>query len=134
MKFEFQDYTTWYFKTQLGQEVPQECSGKFVQLHHDNTEYVVIAPIELCKWHANIVQRFLEPQNVPGEYNEHRDNYILYDEEWTILGGGHWQRQLQSNSLRLFGVSQAYGRFAAAGLDERLTTVSRLSDLNITIE
>ncbi len=134
MKFEFQDYTTWYFKTQLGQDVPTECSGKFVQLHHEQTEYVVIAPIALCKWHANIVQRFLEPQNVPGEYNARQDNYTLFDDNWTILGGGHWQRNLQQNTLHLFGVSQAYGRFAPAGLADRLSNISRLSEFQITVE
>lgn len=117
------DYSeVWFVRIRRG-GLPDTRRGKFVQLRHpEDGEFVVFSPLELSTYHANIVERFLTPRQVAGDYETaERDVWSVYDQAWDIVGGGHFVLDAGAPSLRLYGRSLAYGRFDAEGLVARLS-------------
>lgn len=129
------DYSPQYFVGLMGQALPERRAGKFVQLLEDDAdEYLVMSPRQLSTYHANIVERFFLKLDVSGEWNVKRDSFRLFDDHWSILGGGHFQIDDAARTLRLFSKSLAYGRFDPDGLAEGLATVEALNGYVIHIE
>lgn len=93
-----------------------------------------MAPAELCVYHANIAGRFFEESGVDGAFNPKRDVFSLTDTEWEITGGGFWEVDDGIRLLRLYGRSQAYGRFDASGLADRLGGLDELASHRISID
>tara|TARA_B100000315_G_C14528775_1_gene565135 strand:- start:950 stop:1366 length:417 start_codon:yes stop_codon:yes gene_type:complete len=135
MDFKFIDYSLIYYGVITKSLLPEKRFGKFVQVRdtHNEVEYFIMAPADLSKYHANIVERFCSLHNpeIPGEYNAEHDHYVIYDDEFVVRGGGKWEIDDSIKTLRMFGFSKAYGSFDSEGLKENLLKVDILSGYRV---
>ncbi len=135
MHSSFIDYTRHYYEIVAREPLPTMRTGKFVQLWlGDDQEFIIVAPKELAIYHANIVDRFLTERGVAGEYNAKADVYYHRDKAWTILGGGRFELNDKTRTLRLFSQSLAYGPFEQPGLADRLTNCPQLANYRLSLE
>jgi len=77
MQLRFVDYCPLYFTELREQPVPSHREGKFVLLRSATTSYAVFSPRQLSTYHANIVERFLWGQGIPGRYNAKHDVFTF---------------------------------------------------------
>jgi hypothetical protein len=129
MRFKLVDYSQGFY----GERVPCERRGKFIQVRNANKEYLVLAPGELCQYHANIAERFFEDMGIAGVYNDKRDSFRIEHPAWTIVGGGSWSADDSKLRLKLSGQSLAYGRFDRKGLARRLQKTDGFSAYTIEV-
>ncbi|MFQ5561726.1 MAG: hypothetical protein ACE5FU_14250 [Nitrospinota bacterium] len=115
-RFILEDYCPVYYEVLKNERVPEDCEGKFVQIAHDEYLYVVFAPYELSKYHANIVERFCltKNRNLVFVYNSKKDDGYIDDAAWEIKGGGHWIKK--KKVLKLYGTSDAFGKYCGINL------------------
>ncbi len=108
--------------------------GKFVQIIHNNGEYLVLSPKELSRYHANIVERFCLQYKIDGYYDRALHKFEIIDSEWDVVGGGRWDMDEENKILHLFDNSQAYGRFDASDLREKVLLNAWFSGYKVKIE
>jgi hypothetical protein len=134
VKTVFIDYTGQYYQDVAGLRMPGKRGGKFVQLRHGNIEYLIFAPKEYIKYHANLVERFCRDNGIIGSYDRERKRFDIEDPSWVVSGGGKFEIDSESGQIRLYEDSMAYGKFDGLGLKDRLRTVCELSDYEVRIE
>ncbi len=128
------NYAELYYLRIASQKVPDRYSGKFVQLRHNDNEYLVFSPKEFTKFHANIVEHFSKEKGLRGVYDSEKKRYDILEQGWSISGGGKFEIDRIKRELRLYDDSMAYGRFKDEGLRERLQNTEEFSDYRILIE
>ena len=109
-------------------------NGKFVQLQHKELgEFIVFAPLELCSFHAQIVDCFsqLQTPHWAFELNLKKDDGVLHEEHAKIIGGGYFEILDDRKRLNLSGHSLAFGDYEAYGLPEKMAKVDRFSEYKI---
>jgi hypothetical protein len=114
-------------------ELLERYSGKFVQIRHGDTEYILFSPRELARFHADIVERFCSERKIEGHYNIGRKSFDIDDPAWVVVGGGKFEWDRKEKLIYLYDDSMAYGKFDAEGLKERIKT-GELSDYEVRIE
>ncbi|HEX9020102.1 MAG TPA: hypothetical protein VF903_02450 [Nitrospirota bacterium] len=134
MSLIFIDYTPLYYTTVAKAAMPPGISGKFVQLRNESDEYLVLSPREFTKYHAGIVERFCFDKGIEGSYDPEKKRFDIYDTAWTIIGGGKFELDAIKNTLRLYDNSQAYGKFDARELLEKIRSLPDFSGYTILIE
>jgi len=132
--FRVVDYTTEYHPKAGDGDVHHTGRGKFVHLRGPDGEYLVLSPIGLTKYHAQVVARFcrdredasflMAPTGETGSFTMHG---------WTICGGGHFHFDRESRTLRLYGRSQAYGAFDAKRLPNLISGTGGWDDVTIVV-
>ena len=133
MEFRFIDYSYTYYVGRKG-PIPASRGGKFVQLRNAYYEYVVLAPVKMSAYHANIVERFCRDERIEGKYRSRKmDDYQLRAAGWEIVGGGFWQMEEKKKWLSLRGASQAYGRFDPEGLKGKILTHDGMEGFEVEI-
>jgi hypothetical protein len=133
MEFRFIDYSYTYYVGRKG-PIPSKRGGKFIQLRNAYYEYVVLAPVEMCSYHANIVERFCWDEQIGGGYTTGKmDHYALKTAGWRIVGGGFWEMEEDRQWLSLRGASQAYGRFESEGLVGRIISHAGMDGFDVEI-
>jgi hypothetical protein len=128
------DYTLFYTASLAAAPVPPVVIGKFVQIRHGNTLYLVLSPKEFTKYHANIVERFCMDKSVEGRYDVKREKFTIMDRSWQIIGGGKFERDINKKAIKLYDNSMAYGKFEATGLKEILGAFPEFSGYTISID
>jgi len=106
------DYSHDYYNRLLKQPVPASRSGKFVHVINldSHEEFLILAPVDLSRYHATIVERFCRQNDIQGRYiSARRDDFKILDPAWQVQGGGFWEINGGEQSIRLYGFSQAYG-------------------------
>ena len=98
-----------------------EREGKFVQLVLRDREYLVFAPRELHRFHNQILGQFLAERNLPHRWSGAQVLEIKVP-DLAVIGGGKFRVSMETKILELWDNSQAYGRFDARGLAERIGT------------
>lgn len=134
MKTVIVDYSKMYYHNIKGIDIPDKYIGKFVQIKHENTEYLVFSPKEFTKYHADIVEKFCSEQVLSGFYNAVKKLYEIHDPGWFIIGGGKFEWDKAEKQIRLYDDSMAYGRFKEAGLEERILKIEEFSGCSVKIE
>lgn len=132
--FKLIDYSEEHFMSSGKKHLPEKRAGKFLQIRHKDSEYLVFSPGELSKYHADIAERFFARKGINGSYNRKRDYYEISDPEWEIAGGGLWKMDADNRTLHLSGSSQAYGRYDRRGLKERILALKGMSGYLLEIE
>lgn len=128
------DYTPFYYTSVARAAVPPVVTGKFVQIRNGNTRYLVLSPRELTKYHANIIERFCMDKGLEGSYDAKREKFTIYDQGWTVGGGGKFERDTNKRTIKMYDNSKAYGKFDASGLTETLAALPELAGYTITID
>ncbi len=134
MAMVFIDYTQFYHTAIAKTRVPPVRSGKFVQMRNDDTLYLVFAPKEFTKYHANIVERFCLDKGLEGSYDPERKRFDIHDQSWKILGGGKFDMNANKKTVKLSDNSMAYGKFDSAGLRELISALPEFSGFTVLIE
>jgi hypothetical protein len=102
---------------------PAECQGKFLQLRLAGREYLVFAPTELHRFHNQILAHLLEDLEVPHRWEA--SEHLVWDHpEIAVIGGGKFRVSAAQRTLELWDNSQAYGRFDAEHLPEKIAAAS----------
>ncbi|MBF0517949.1 MAG: hypothetical protein HQK97_12725 [Nitrospirae bacterium] len=129
------DYSDFYFRTKLREALPPQRAGKFVLVNNiRGAQFILQSPKALSAYHADIVRLFCNQRGIEGIYNNELKYFEIHDDQWKVGGGGKWSIDDTAKTMRLWGYSQAYGRFNHAGLKESLSTINALSDYEITID
>jgi hypothetical protein len=131
MSFVIIDYSELHFSSLKNAKLPFNRSGKFVQIRHFEAEYLLLSPIELSPYHANIAGRFFSKENIKGRFNKKKDYFELLDPEWEIVGGGMWTINEEEKSLVFFGSSQAYGKYDCGRLKENIFGLQGFKDYSV---
>ena len=134
MSFVLIDYSDTHFESLQKKSVPHKRTGKFVQIRHYDTEYLLLSPIELSTYHANIAERFFSQKDIKGRFNRKRDQFEALDPEWKVVGGGTWSINERDKTLELSGSSQAYGKYDRRGLREKIFRVKHLECYQVKVE
>jgi len=132
-KIFFVDYSEVYYLG-VATALPDRRAGKFVQLRHDNAEYLVFSPKELTAYHADIVERFCLEKDIPGVYNLQSKRFIIHDPEWVVVGGGKFEINAVQRYVLLYDNSMAYGRFDPHGLEDKIRGTEELKDYEVEIQ
>ncbi|MEC4684721.1 MAG: hypothetical protein VST71_03185 [Nitrospirota bacterium] len=135
MNLKFIDFSDIYYGSITKKVKPRKRKGKFIQLRNNKTEYLILAPISLSPFHANILERFCLTNGIYGRYtNSKMEKFEIEDFEWEVVGGGHWEMDDDKKILVLSGASYVYGRFAPSRLREKIRAVDALKGYRITIK
>jgi hypothetical protein len=134
MTMVFMDYTHLYYTAMARTGVPPARSGKFVQIRHGSTEYLVFSPKEFTKYHSNIVERFCLDKGIEGAYDSEGKRYDISDRAWIVAGGGKYEIDAGKRTMKLFDNSMAYGKFDIAGLKEKILSLPEFNAFTLRIE
>lgn len=134
MKIAFVDYSERYYSGAAKSTAPHKQDGKFVQLRHDDTEYLVFSPRGLTSYHADIVERFCREKGIPGVYDAPAKRFVIHDPAWIIVGGGKFEIDKVEKYILLYDNSMAYGRFDSDGLRERIHKIKKFRDYEVRIK
>ena len=133
MKVILINYSPAYYSIVAKTAVPEKLAGKFVQIKHNTTEYLVFAPKEFAPYHADIVERFCSERGLSGHYNSEKKRFEIHDPGWVVAGGGKFEMDTTEKLIRLYDNSMAYGRFDPEGLREKILSVIEMSDYRVQI-
>ena len=128
------DYSVMYYKGVAKTALPAVRSGKFVQLRHDDIDYLVLSPKEYGPYHADILERFCRERSIDGAYKEGKKRFDIHDAGWVIQGGGKFEIDETKRHIRLYDNSMAYGRFDARSLRDGILQSEMFKDYEISIE
>ena len=98
-----------------GDAMPQQSCGKFLQLRWRGRETLLFAPAESHRYHNQILAAFAAEQGLPHRWIT-PERLELNHPDLLVIGGGRFDLDLASGSLRLWDASQAYGGFRPEGL------------------
>lgn len=136
-KIEVLDFSNEFFR-QKGERIPQRRGGKFVVMRDDvrRFDFLVLSPSPQSIYHADIVERFcqMERFGISGDMLKKSSYFVIHDPNWSVVGGGRWDRLDPERRLCLFGSSQAYGATALGSLKKRLAKVPEMAGWRIEIE
>jgi hypothetical protein len=85
--------------------------GKFVVLRHGEELHFVTAPTSTHPYHAHIVFTFIEEQGRGQAVLMGGTHCTILTEGWKVLGGGHYELNPETRSLRLSEKSTAFGKY-----------------------
>ncbi len=128
------DYSEMYYSTVAKKTVPERRSGKFVQIRHYRTEYLLFSPKEFMPYHADLVEFFSAQEGLKGARNGGGKRFDIGDPRWVVVGGGKFEIDGASKLVRLYDESAAYGKFDVGGLEEKILSASMLAGYRVTIE
>ena len=128
------DYSHLYYTLIARTEIPPARSGKFVQIRHGSTEYLVFSPKEFTKYHANIVERFCLDKGIEGGYDSGGKRYDIADSAWVVDGGGKYEINMNKKTIKLYDNSMAYGKFDIPGLREKILFLPEFYVFTVRIE
>ncbi len=128
------DYSKLYYREVLRTEVPSVISGKFVQIRHEATEYLVFSPKEFTKYHANIVERFCIDNGLEGSYDTEKKRFGIFDRAWSVMGGGKYEMDAGRKTIRLYDNSLAYGKFDKQNMTGKILSFAEFTEFTAVIE
>lgn len=128
------DYSSIYYADVAKTAPPAVRNGKFVQVRHGDTEYLLLSPREYSAYHSDIVERFCLERSIDGLYQERKKRFDILDAEWVVIGGGKYEMNEKERYIRFYDNSMAYGRFDAQGLREGVIRSEMFKGYEVAIE
>ena len=98
-----------------------EEDGKFVVLTKGRSVHLVLSPLSLTPYHANIVYEYLQVGGRGDVEAVSSGGCRIVTRGWKVHGGGHYTVQHWLHNLILHGKSTAFGKY-----DQKL--LGRLAD------
>ena len=105
------------YPTPMEANVPLE--GKFLQLRLAARDYILCAAATECRYHNQILARFLSEQGVPHRW-EGEEKLVVDRPELAVTGGGRFRLDATRESLHVWDDSSVYGRFDPSRLVAQL--------------
>ena len=89
--------------------------GKFLQLRLAARDYILFATAAECRYHNQILARFLSEQGIPHRW-EQAVNLVVDQPGLAVIGGGRFRLDVNRESLHVWDDSSVYGRFDSSRL------------------
>ena len=105
-------------------DASDEETGKFVILKKGEGLHLVLSPLSLTPYHANIVYQYLQAEGRGEVMDAGEGGCQILSKDWSVQGGGHYHAQKWLHHLRLFGKSTAFGRYRPALLAPHLDEIT----------
>jgi len=118
-----EDYAPVYFETLKRQATPAIYEGKFVHVAGPHEEFLILAPTQMCKYHAHIVARFCSLRD-DVSFVLSGDNGRFTTHGWVVRGGGRFRLNRAERLLALWGSSKAYGAFDGEAIRRKVNEVT----------
>ncbi len=112
---------------QLSQEKRVNLTCKYVVIRCSSDQRLVFGPVVRYPYHANLVHKYCDLFKVAGGWEKRPDSYQIYDLKCNVAGGGWLEYRSESESIRIYGASSAYGRFDHAAAGQMLRQDPRFS-------
>jgi hypothetical protein len=96
-----------------GASRPTEEEGKFVVLSKGKGIHVVLSPVSLTPYHANIVYQYLQAEGRGEVEAVSSSGCRILSKGWKVHGGGYYTVQHWLHNLILHGKSTAFGKYEA---------------------
>lgn len=90
---------------------PREEEGKFVILSKGRGVHLILSPISLTPYHANIVYQYLQVEGRGEVEAVSSSGCRILSKGWTVHGGGYYTVQHWLHHLILHGKSTAFGKY-----------------------
>lgn len=94
-----------------------EEEGKFVLLTKGGELHLVLSPVSLTPYHADIVYRYLQIEGRGKVEASSSTGCKILSRAWKVHGGGHYQSQPWLHHLTLLGKSTAFGKYKQSLLE-----------------
>ncbi len=94
--------------------------GKFLQLNLAAREYLLFAAADELRYHNQILARFLAEHGIAHHW-QGVENLVVDHPGLTVIGGGRFRLDVNTQTLQVWDESSVYGRFDASLLAARLT-------------
>ena len=108
--------------------------GKFVHIIGPADEYLVFAPYERAKWHAQIVTEFCRRHEDVSCTVLHKGEDARFNVPgWTVAGGGHYRLRRVEKTMEMGGSSKAYGPYNDVTLPGKIRTVPGWAEYMISV-
>jgi hypothetical protein len=112
-----------------------EEEGKFVLLAKGRELHLVLSPLSLTPYHANIVYQYLQVEGRAKVEAVSSAGCKILSRSWKVQGGGYYQSQPWLHHLVLYGKSTAFGKYKSNLLDPHQTDLcERLGLAGYTLE
>ena len=98
-------------------------AGKFLQLRLAARDYILFATAAECRYHNQILARFLSEQGIPHRWQQ-AVNLVVDHPELEVMGGGRFRLDVNRESLYVWDDSSVYGRFDASRLALQLAAAA----------
>lgn len=96
-----------------------EAEGKFVLLSKGPSLHLVLSPVSLTPYHANIVYQYLQVEGRGKVEAASSTGCRILSRSWRVHGGGYYHSQPWLHHLVLHGKSSAFGKYEADRLDRK---------------
>lgn len=101
---------------------PEE-QGKFVLLVKGRSLHLVLSPVSLTPYHANIVEHYLVGEGLGEVQSAGEAGCRILSPGWEVKGGGYYHVQNWLHHLLLHGKSTAFGKYREAVLLPHLDAI-----------
>ena len=118
----------------VGHVLTRWAAWKFVLIRTERRIHLVVGPIGLFRYHANLVDGFCRRHDIPASKARGSHRVEIYDRAVHVLGGGHVSVDSESRRIRFFGRSTAYGPFDVDTVSSILKRGSFFSGYSILID
>lgn len=108
--------------------LPEE-EGKFVILSKGRGLHLILSPVALTPYHANIVYQYLQVEGRGEVEAVSSSGCRILSKGWQVHGGGHYSLQRWLHTLILQGKSTAFGKYQAELLEPFLDEIPVLLGL-----
>ncbi|MBU0985096.1 MAG: hypothetical protein KKA42_14575 [candidate division Zixibacteria bacterium] len=92
-----------------------EC--KFVCLRKADELHMILGPVSLFPYHANLLERFSDEQGIATSWVQLPDVLEVLDRDIKTRGGGLLEYDCRREAVKIHGFSRAYGPFAPEEVD-----------------
>ena len=89
----------------------RQTAWKFVVIKRGRHMHLVLGPVSLFRYHANLVDGFCHRYEIPASKARGTQRVEIYDRSVRVLGGGQISVNPESKSVRFHGLSTAYGPY-----------------------
>ncbi len=110
------------YPTPMEDDAPLE--GKFLQLRLAARDYILFATATECRYHNQILARFLSEQGIPHRW-EGAENLVVDHHGLAVTGGGRFRLDPTQHTLHMWDDSSVYGRFDASALSAQLAAADQ---------
>ncbi|MDB5051266.1 MAG: hypothetical protein JWO30_4337 [Fibrobacteres bacterium] len=106
-----------------------EEEGKFVVLTKGKGIHLVLSPVTLTPYHANIVYQYLQVEGRGDVEAVSSSGCHILSKEWKVHGGGYYTVQHWLHNLILHGKSTAFGKYDKSLLARFMEEIPERLDL-----